>query len=216
MFGYAVVPHSWKQYQLPAELQLWRAVSTRTATSRADAGARRQRRATPSSAPARASSTRSASSTGCWSAARMSTLHDRARREGLFVVAVQLRGGRWDLLLRLDEHRAGGRARLRPRPRPRCSTSPGIASSSRSAPSSAPRCSPRCRMSRPPTPTGRGRRRPRPDRVADGPGARRDGIKELLYRNYDHARWDEVADAASRAATARWYARPASVPRSRT
>ena len=40
-------------------------------------------------------------------------------------------------------------------------------------------------------------------------------IKELLYRNYEHPRWDNVASVVSRALIARWSVRPVFAPRSR-
>jgi hypothetical protein len=46
LFGYAVGPHSWKQYQLPAEVKLWRAargLASRPGGSRADPGSVRDR-----------------------------------------------------------------------------------------------------------------------------------------------------------------------------
>ena len=40
-------------------------------------------------------------------------------------------------------------------------------------------------------------------------------IKELLYSNYEHPRWDEVAGAACHAPIAQWSAPPASAQPSR-
>ncbi len=110
LFGYNVGPHSWKRYQLPAEVRLWRARrDERRRPGRARRGAARgaalrvPRRALvraardgdPRPGAARRRSPRSG---------------DRARREDVFVVAVQCGAGRRHLLLRLDGHRPDGRA----------------------------------------------------------------------------------------------------------
>ena len=71
LFGYAVGPHSWKRYQLPAEVTLWRARVDERRRARPSSPSRRaSRRATRSSARAPASCTRWGSSTACCSAAR--------------------------------------------------------------------------------------------------------------------------------------------------
>ena len=72
-FGYAVGPHSWKQFLFPPRIRLWRARRERRRRARGRGGAARRRRRSRSSACARASSTRSRSRTACSSAGASST-----------------------------------------------------------------------------------------------------------------------------------------------
>jgi sulfhydrogenase subunit beta (sulfur reductase) len=194
LFGYAVGPHSWKQYQLPPEVSLWRARVDEQG-GLVDVGE------PPRTAPRYA-----------FFGARSCELHamgildrvllrgshpdpaDRARAEELFVVAVQCgqAGGTcfcvsmntgpvaergFDLALTevIDEDRHyftvevgsdRGAAVLEEVPHQPAAGHERVAAGAVHA------------------------------RTASQMGRELDttGIKELLYRNYDHPRWDEVAE----------------------
>ena len=196
LFGHNVGPNSWKSFLFPSELRLW------TARRAADGGAARSPRSHPSPALRvhRRALLRPARDRGPGPRVHGGRLRrpatTGARREGAFIVAVNCGQAAAHLLLRLDGHRAEGDRRLRPR-------------AHRGA-----------RGRRPPL-RGRGRQRARRrgarragrGREADGrrAGGRRardrerrrrcrrraidtDGIKELLYRNRENPRWDDVAD----------------------
>ena len=84
LFGYAVGPHSWKRYQLPPDKRLWSARrDERGGLTDLQEPAAEPRPAMPSSAPARASFTRWASSTTSCCAAAQADADDRP-----FVIAV--------------------------------------------------------------------------------------------------------------------------------
>jgi sulfhydrogenase subunit beta (sulfur reductase) len=194
LFGFAVGPHSWKRYQLPPEVQLWRG-------RRGEGGEVIDLVETPREAPRYA-----------FLGARSCELHamgildrvllggshpdpaDRARREDVFVIAVQCgqAGGTcfcvsmgtgptaesgFDLALTevledgrhyfvVDVGSALGAEVLMDLPRAPAAT--GERDAARAAHA----------------------------RAAAQMGRELDvtDIKELLYRNYEHPRWDEVAD----------------------
>ena len=118
-----------------------------------------------------------------------------ARREGAFIVAVNCfePGGTCFCVSMGTGPKADGR--LRPRadrdPRRRAT-----ASSSRSAASAARRCSPSCRAAPATASRPRGRRRRRRAARAHEMGRQldTDDIRDLLARNLEHPRWDEVAE----------------------
>ena len=150
-----------------------------------------------SSACARASCTRSRSRTGSSSAAATVDRDYAARREDAFIVAVNCGRGRRHLLLRLDGHRAEGRGGLRPRadrdPRRTSALLPGRGRQRARRRGARTSCRTPARADgadrAPPT-----RSSPAPPRP-DGP--RRStptGLTELLQRNLEHPRWDEVAE----------------------
>ena len=90
LFGYAVGPHSWKQYQLPAQVKLWSArVDEDGALSDFTEPPREPPRVRIPRAPARASCTRWGFSITSCSAAGIPTRPTEPAREDLFVVAVQ-------------------------------------------------------------------------------------------------------------------------------
>ena len=191
-------PHSWKRFLFPPDAaRSGRRKRDGDGALRRDRGAERAARATPSSACARATCTRSriqddASSRrsprptrlrGAPRATRSSSRSTAARP------AAPASASRWTP--------ARARRRLRPRAdrgaRGRRAPLPGRGR----AASAAPRCSPSSRTapaeaatrSRPPTRAI--------ERAAARSGPRRStptGIKDLLYRNCEHPRWDEVAD----------------------
>ncbi len=121
---------------------------------------------------------------------------DRARREDVFVVAVQCTQAGEHLLLRLDGHRPDGRVAATTSRSPRCSRASATTSCSTSAASAArellgelphrPRRRRRAGRRRAPR-----TRAPRRRWVASCDAS---DIRELLYRNYENPRWDEVAE----------------------
>jgi Fe-S-cluster-containing hydrogenase component 2 len=194
LFGYAVGPHSWKQYQLPAEVKLWEA--------RVDERGELVDISEPARTPPRYAffGTRSCElhAMGILDRVLLGGAHpdpaDRARADGVFVVAVQCgqAGGTcfcvsmntgpvaergFDLALTevLDDDRHyfmvevgsdRGAELLGDVPHQPAAGHERVAASAVHA------------------------------RTASQMGRELDtaGIKELLYRNYEHPRWDEVAE----------------------
>ena len=134
LFGYAVGPHSWKRYQLPPEVRLWRA--RRGDGRRADRASRSPRARRPRYAFLGARSCE-LHAMGILDRVLLGGAHpDPAtapRREDVFVVAVQCGAGGRHVLLRLDGHRPDGRSRLRPRADRGARRTAATTSSSRSA-----------------------------------------------------------------------------------
>ena len=217
LFGYVVGPHSWKNHLHPPRRRLVAgAPARRTGRDRSagagNAEARVHRRAQlrpardrhPGPRLHRARTPRRGVS---------ATPGSGFRRRG------QLHRSAPDLLLRVDANRTPRERRIRPR-------------AHRAARRRSPRLSrrDRYRARRAPARGERfaraGRSGRRGSRAADALHARAvaqmgrrldtTGLKELLQANPEHPRWDEVASAAWPARTARWSARPASAPPSRT
>jgi ferredoxin len=194
LFGYNVGPHSWKRYQLPPEVRLWYA-------RRDESGALTELREPPRETPryaflgARSCELRAM---GILDRVLLGGAHpdpgDRARREDVFVVAVQCSqaGGTcfcvsmgtgptaeagYDLALTevlegerhyfvLDVGSERGRELLDELPHAPAGTEERDAASAAHAHAAA-----------------------QMGRELDT-----SGIRELLYRNYEHARWDDVAE----------------------
>ena len=195
LFGYAVGPRSWKQFLWPPRVRLWQARAEGDGL-RGRAASRAHPRATRTSACARATCTRSRRSTA---PARHPASRPRLRgpaRERVHRRAQLLAGGR-DVLLRLDGDRAARDFELRRR-------------AHGGARGRAPLLPRRGRQRR-----GGGGRWPSwlaRDAADDGElaagerGGRagasqaraarwtRPTSRSLLYRNYEHPRWDDVAD----------------------
>ena len=138
----------------------------------------------------------------------------KARRENLFVAGGQLRAGWRHLLLRFDEHRTEGDFRLRSRPH-RVAAGRAALFSGGSGDGAWRRGLVGC-----PASTSQRADKQNAERILDETtrhmGRRLDtrGIKELLYRNYEHPQWDNgERSAACLALTAPWFAPPVSVPR---
>ena len=112
LFGYAVGPHSWKRYQLPPHVRLWRARRDEDGELGATSTSRRAGRpATPSSARARASCT----PMGILDRVLLGGAHpdpaDARAARGRLRRRRAVRAGRRHVLLRLDGHRADRRER---------------------------------------------------------------------------------------------------------
>ena len=196
LFGYAVGPQSWKRFLHPPELTLWRARRGADGELEVERGAADE---PPSYA---------------FIGVRSCELHAiaiqdqvlmegaypdpfyRARRESAFIVAVNctVAGGTCFCVsmetgpraeggydLALTEVIEDGRPLLRLRGRQRARRR-GARPSCRSATAGAGGARRR-----------RGRRRPR-RRATMGRAMETDGIKELLYDNLEHPRWDEVSE----------------------
>ena len=188
-------PRSWKQFLWPPRVRLWRAQRPRATASRSSRGAERavagrlHRRALVRPARDRVPRQRAArhpeSGPGLRSPAR-ERVHRRA----------QLLAGRRHVLLRLDGHGPARARRATTWRSPRCSRTGATTSWSRRAATPARRSSPSCRCATPSEDgAGGGRAGDRAGRR--GPGPRRwtrPTSRDLLYRNYEHPRWDEVAD----------------------
>ena len=191
LFAHTVGHDSLKRLLFPPVVQVWHGPPRRPAL----AASRSRRRGTRSSACARATCTPSRSRTACSSATATSRRTTRARRRDAFFVAVQLRARGRDVLLRVDGHGPAGTRRLRPRADRAPRRAPATASWSRSAATAVPRSSPRWTRGRP-IPTSAARRT-RPRR-ARGPrwAAALDttDLRDLLFANAEHPRWDDVAD----------------------
>ena len=141
---------------------------------------------------------------------------DRARREDVFVVAVQCGAGRRHLLLRLDGHRPDRASRASTSRSPRCSRTAATTSWSRSAASAA-----RELLAELPLARGRAGRAGRPPRAAHAARPSQMGRELDIDRHQGAALPQLRAPALGRgrralpdaAATARWSARPASARR---
>ena len=192
-FGYAVGPHSWKQFLFPPRIRLWRARRNGDGPSTSSRSRRRARRS-PSSAPAPASCTRSRSRTASSSAARFVDRDYAAPAGGAFVVAVNCGepGGTcfctsmgtgpraesgYDLALTEMLDGAGHRLLVE------VGTERGAEV-----------------LAELPSRAGRRRRRRRGRRASSTTRPRRMGrrvetgdIRDLLHANLDHPRWDDVA-----------------------
>ncbi len=198
LFGYAVGPHSWKQFSFVPRLRLWQARRDGIELHRR-AGDRASRRASRSSARAPATCTPSRSRTGPSSAARIADPDYAARRADAVRRRGELRAGRRHLLLRLDGDRPAGDGRLRPR----ADRAPGraaTASWSRSAASAARRCW-RALAAEPATDADRRTRRGGRRAHRAPPWAARStppASRSCSTRNCEHPRWDDVADALPR------------------
>ena len=138
----------------------------------------------------RASRTRSSSATRYtdpdYEARRARRLHRRG----------QLLEGRQHLLLRLDGHRAASARAGTTWPSPSCSTRAGTASWSRSGSERGRRGARRDRRRARPTEDDEAAAAAVSEECASQMGREldTDGIKELLYRNMEHPRWDEVSE----------------------
>ena len=104
LFGYNVGPHSWKRFLFPPTLRLWRARRDATAGSRSTRSARR-RRATRSSACARATCTRSRVQDRVFIERRLRRSRLPGAARGRVHRRRQLRPGGRHVLLRLDGDR---------------------------------------------------------------------------------------------------------------
>ena len=215
-FGYAVGPHSWKQFLFPPRVRLWRARRARRARSRSRRSRPTSRRSR-SSACAPASCTRSRSRTGSSSSGQLRRPRLRRPARGRVRRRRQLLRARRHVLLRLDGHRPEGGGGLRPRadraPRRRAPLPRrGRQRARRRA------CSPSCP------------RRAATSADLDAAGAAVDGAAAQMGRDARRDRPPRPArratsstragtrspSAASPAATARSSARPASARASRT
>ena len=214
-FGYAVGPHSWKQFLFPPRVRLWQARRTRGRRLRGRGRAARRRRRSPSSASARATSTRSRSRTASSSAGAYVDRDYAARREDAFVVAVNcFEPGGTCFCVSMG---TGPDARRRVRPRAHRDPRRRAPASRRGRQRRGRRAARRARRAgRRPTADLDAAERSRRRRRANGWAAAMDtdGPPRAPRR---HPRAPALGRrrrrAASRAATARWSARPASARR---
>ena len=191
-FGYAVGPHSWKRFLFPPRVRLWRARLQRLgAVDRG--GAARRRRRSRSSACAPASCTRSRSRTGSSSAAATptATMPRAARTRSsspstASSPAAPASASRW---ARARRSSPGTTSRS-----PSSSTA-GTASSPRPAASAGPRCSRSCRR-RPVEPADVVAAEASVESAAAQMGRSMEtgDLRDLLARNLEHPRWDDVAE----------------------
>ena len=190
LFGYAVGPHSWKKFLHPPVLRLWHASATKAGRSSSRSPTPKR---SPLSACAPANSMRSPSRTVFSSEGHMSIRTTRRAAKALSS-SRSIAACRRHLLLRLDEDGTEGRRRFRSRADRDCRCRAHLFVL-RGRDGGRGRGAGRAAASR--GDAGRGskrRRRRRPHRRLMGREMRADDLHELLLRNLEHPRWDDVAE----------------------
>ena len=191
-FGYAVGPTSWKQFLFPPRIRLWRATQRGDGLEVEEEPLDERPLAFFGVRPCELAAI--AIQDRVFLGGRYADRDYAARREGLFLVAVNCHEPGGTCFCDLDGHRARPHRRATTSSSPSCSTA-GTASSSRPAASRARSCSRSSAAPRRRTPTSAAAEQAEDGRRAGWAGSSTPtDIRDLLRANLEHPRWDEVAE----------------------